>query len=917
MSHRRLGEVRRITNASSIPKPPMKRKLSDILQHQDEKVASEEELRVERKDGNHNEDDDEEEVLRFPRRRTKTATKRRRKESSSSSGKRISTKCRNQLKKKRISEDDLSTAEEDYLEEISMMNLKGRSRNRSSDGMRMRGTSENIARRKPESRTSTSSFSSSCSSVSASHSDGSITCLKRNLQPKKERPRCHQCTRNDRLVVVPCNNCKDKLYCIQCLKQWYSAIPEEEIAGLCPFCRGICNCNICLHSSGCLKNAKKDITNQKKVQYLVYMLKLLLPYVKQINQEQSQEMDAEAFIRGISSSELKIPESICSSEERIYCNHCATSIFDLHRSCPKCSYEVCLACCREIRHRKLSSREEVVFSYVDRGPEYVHGEDGDPVFSFSDASKDHMKIVTHWLPNDNGSIPCAPKELGGCGDHQLVLKHILPEDWLANLEVKATEMLKLSESKEQTSEGNVSEAGDKKIRAASSRNESDDNFLYCPSSLDLRNKEHLLHFQKHWAKGEPIIVRHALEQAAGLSWEPMVMLRALCDNIDPNISSKMSLVKAIDCLAGCEVEISTKQFFKGYTEGRRYNNFWPEMLKLKDWPPSDKFEDLLPRHCDEFISALPFQEYTDPRAGLMNLAVKLPPNILKPDLGPKTYIAYGVAEELGRGDSVTKLHCDMSDAVNILTHTAEVELSNEQRAAVQRLKKKHREQDKREQLQRRQAYNHLTEQADNHLLHGERNFDKISMGKHMTEMDRAVEESMGDNLTGYMFPGFPSEGTTEEKGSALWDIFRREDVPKLEDYLKKHSTEFRHTYCFPVEQVIHPIHDQSFYLTVEHKRKLKEEYGVEPWTFEQRLGEAVFIPAGCPHQVRNLKSCTKVAVDFVSPENVHECFRLTEEFRRLPKNHRAREDKLEIKKMLVHAVNQTIKDLEEVICTKS
>jgi uncharacterized RmlC-like cupin family protein len=29
--------------------------------------------------------------------------------------------------------------------------------------------------------------------------------------------------------------------------------------------------------------------------------------------------------------------------------------------------------------------------------------------------------------------------------------------------------------------------------------------------------------------------------------------------------------------------------------------------------------------------------------------------------------------------------------------------------------------------------------------------------------------------------------------------------------------------------------------------------GVEAWTFEQKLGEAVFIPAGCPHQVRNLK----------------------------------------------------------------
>lgn len=29
--------------------------------------------------------------------------------------------------------------------------------------------------------------------------------------------------------------------------------------------------------------------------------------------------------------------------------------------------------------------------------------------------------------------------------------------------------------------------------------------------------------------------------------------------------------------------------------------------------------------------------------------------------------------------------------------------------------------------------------------------------------------------------------------------------------------------------------------------------GIEPWTIVQKLGEAIFIPAGCPHQVRNLK----------------------------------------------------------------
>ena len=42
------------------------------------------------------------------------------------------------------------------------------------------------------------------------------------------------------------------------------------------------------------------------------------------------------------------------------------------------------------------------------------------------------------------------------------------------------------------------------------------------------------------------------------------------------------------------------------------------------------------------------------------------------------------------------------------------------------------------------------------------------------------------------------------------------------------------------------------------------------------------------------QSCIKVALDFVSPENVRECIRLTEQFRLLPKWHRVNEDKLEV-----------------------
>ncbi len=48
---------------------------------------------------------------------------------------------------------------------------------------------------------------------------------------------------------------------------------------------------------------------------------------------------------------------------------------------------------------------------------------------------------------------------------------------------------------------------------------------------------------------------------------------------------------------------------------------------------------------------------------------------------------------------------------------------------------------------------------------------------------------------------------------------------------------------------------QDFFLTARHRAMLKSEYGVESWHFEQHQDEAVFIPAGCPHQVRQCASC--------------------------------------------------------------
>ncbi|PON68253.1 Zinc finger, RING-type domain containing protein [Parasponia andersonii] len=717
---------------------------------------------------------------------------------------------------------------------------------------------------------------------------------------------CHQCQRNDKGRVVRCRKCKRKRFCIPCLENWYPHTPEEDIAESCPVCSGNCNCKACLRLDvpvKDLKNEEVNATKEDKVEYSRYLLQCLLPFLKRLNEEQVIESELEAKREGIAFSELKIRQAGCSENERVYCNNCRTSIVDFHRSCPKCSYDLCLICCREIRNGHLQGGgEDVVLQFINRGLKYLHGGEPQVKPSSDTASKDRVRPITEWKASEDGGIPCPPKDMQGCGDCLLELRCILSKDFVAELVMKGEEIIEaynlvdMSETPGQECSCSrsrvVSDFNNDTVRKAASREDSDDNYLYCPKAIEIQHED-LKHFRWHWMRGEPVIVRNVLETTSGLSWEPLVMWRA-CRQMNHTKHGKHLEVKAIDCLDWCEGDINIHQFFTGYLNGRFDFAMWPQILKLKDWPPSNLFEERLPRHNKEFLCCLPFKEYTHPLNGFLNLAVKLPDKALKPDMGPKTYIAYGVQQELGRGDSVTKLHCDMSDAVNVLTHTTEVTFTPQQLSTIEDLKKRHSEQDQRE------------------IFGNAPTVDNEGDGKLSEKSDEGIsgQDKSGDSIEHSLNCENKSETLKMAESGALWDIFRREDVPKLQEYLKKHFREFRHTHCSPLEQIIHPIHDQTIYLTMEHKRKLKEEYGIESWSFVQKLGDAVFIPAGCPHQVRNLKSCIKVALDFVSPENVGECIRLAEEFRVLPPNHRANEDKLEVKKMTLYAIKSAVETLD-------
>ncbi|CAI8601740.1 unnamed protein product [Vicia faba] len=761
---------------------------------------------------------------------------------------------------------------------------------------------------------------------------------------------CHQCQRNDKGRVVRCTNCKRKRFCIPCINNWYPYWKEDEIAEKCPVCCGNCNCKACLRSCvlvNAIKDKKKETSKDHEVGPSKYMLKELLPHLIRLDEEQMTEKEIEAKRQGLPLSELKIKVADYFKDERVYCDNCKTSIFDYHRSCTKCSFDICLLCCCELRGGKLLGGDEPIeFEFIFRGRDYLHGGDAErqkrikkPRSAAQPEIREWSK--SGWHADTDGSIPC-PKTNNDCDHGFLELRSILQPNCISELVWKARELveeaMKLQDAEENLDDRcsclkPVKNSDDihNNTRKAAFREDSSDNFLYCPRAVDL-HQEDLRHFQLHWSKGEPVIVSNVLECTSGLSWEPFVMWRAF-RQISNTKHKTLLDVKAIDCLDWCEGEINVHQFFTGYTEGRLDWCKWPQVLKLKDWPPSNLFEESLPRHCAEFICSLPFKEYTDPFKGSLNLAVKLPGDVLKPDMGPKTYIAYGFAQELGRGDSVTKLHCDMSDAVNVLTHIAKVELKPESIDAIKKLTRKHLEQDKRELHLRADKHDGQTnvsmlddssssitapdEQNIARVMDNENELcnekvaeyvhqhsgaynDGLSSGSKLKEVDKVIVKKDDSLLVG-----------DDSLDGALWDIFRREDVPKLEEYLKRHFREFRHAHCSPLKQVVHPIHDQTFYLTIEHKKRLKEEYGIEPWTFVQKLGDAVFIPAGCPHQVRNLKSCTKVALDFVSPENVGECFRLTEEFRKLPVNHKSTEDKLEVKKMIIYAMLDLVKNLEE------
>ena len=282
----------------------------------------------------------------------------------------------------------------------------------------------------------------------------------------------------------------------------------------------------------------------------------------------------------------------------------------------------------------------------------------------------------------------------------------------------------------------------------------------------------------------------------------------------------------INCMTGRLVrdrEISV--FWDGFENVEKRmkdNEGTPMLLKLKDWPPDSDFKNIMPSRFEDIMKNLPLNAYTN-RTGDLNIVKYLPSCFIHPDLGPKGYFAYGSPFFLKEG--TTNLHLDISDACNVMCYIGFP-------------------QDKQRSM------DEYIEQGLKAILEADCDIANVN---------RVIEDG--------------------EVPGAIWHIYEASDADRIRDFILKIAQERG----FKLADEHDVIHDQNWYLDGELRARLYTEYGVKGYAIAQCLGDCIVLPAGTPHQVRNIFSCIKIAEDFVSPQQVAHCLNLSKQFRKLTK----------------------------------
>lgn len=172
--------------------------------------------------------------------------------------------------------------------------------------------------------------------------------------------------------------------------------------------------------------------------------------------------------------------------------------------------------------------------------------------------------------------------------------------------------------------------------------------------------------------------------------------------------------------------------------------------------------------------------------------------------------------------------------VNVLTHVTNVTLKPEHLHSIKELKAKHLAQDQEEiygavtdtnivdgdggkfsndpcsttENGKEHAYdvdhqnnNAVLKDASSSNRGDEDEGDRRNLNEPGTVPDESVEIDLAEGTSSEEKISEEMESWEASDGGALWDIFRRQDVPQLQEYLNKHFREFRYIHAGTVPQV--------------------------------------------------------------------------------------------------------------------
>ncbi|KAK9051753.1 hypothetical protein SSX86_028381 [Deinandra increscens subsp. villosa] len=725
--------------------------------------------------------------------------------------------------------------------------------------------------------------------------------IKQNVKAsakKKIVKRCHWCRLTSFCSLVKCSTCKKNFFCEECINRRFYC--KKTVERECPVCQGECSCRACtrgkpkqvktkepaiydLEQEVVICDPEKEMTvviSEKKSTFdtsqHLHMIRELLPLMTKMNQEKIIELDTEAKNKGIRHEGVHVHITGYTQKE---CSFCKACISDVHRTCDHCSFSLCLVCCHDIHDGYLhSSLENLKKTKMIR--------------SKSSKSKS-------WRFCLDGSIRCPPKNVGGCDGGPLQLASFYPFCFTKDLEENAKQILcnfqlKKSDWLSDSSPCLLCE-------------ENGEAGLYFSTKQEFK-EDNLEHFTKHWGEGQPIVIRDVFQNQADLNWDFGFMF---CEYLEKSAESlnNTEIRSSKSTRDWCKYKFGREQILCG---GITRENVWNEFLTFKLWFSLDFFQDHFPDHYNAVIQSLPVQQYMNPFTGFLNLGAFSPHRTKNPNLGSSVSISYGGSDNSMDVDRLSNLCVHTYDVVNILVHATSHPISERTLNDVKMLLNKYNSRDHLMSSKKIAKRNKLEEMfASSSRLDDTRN-DEVDLTSlrlgdtpnHEVVLvsDESESESESDD-----------EHFSEHVNScgAHWDIFRREDVPMLLQYLRKYSDKFSRSHG-SAKMVVHPLFDDMCYLDDYHKTRLKEEFNVDALSLEQNIGEAVIIPAGCPYQMKKITSCVNVVYEFMSPESALESIKVSDEVRLLPVNHKAKGTMMPVREMAINRMKGAIEELREV-----